>query len=232
MPGLGLVFLGDFHWGWWLLDSESRLPFSIRKCTFTLPYCARYGYTYLLSLSVSTTPLATLLYCVPSRPRSLYLPHYRWLCLFLLLQVASCVGLQLHDTANPIHSPTPIPVRSQTLQLSSFTPDAAHHMFMFRFTPHAPCRCCSMPSRSVGRSIWQLEASCSDVSVAVSVPRRCGSTAQHSVSQKYVVQCRHNRDVGSKKKTRQETGQGARDTETHDKKTRRRPNQTWTPTQW
>ncbi|UQC89511.1 uncharacterized protein CLUP02_15042, partial [Colletotrichum lupini] len=76
------------------------------------------------------------------------LSHYRWLCLFLLLQVASCVGLQLHDTTNPVHSPTPMLVRSQTLQLSSSTPGAAHHMLMF--TPHAPC---SLYARSVGRSV-------------------------------------------------------------------------------
>ncbi|KAK1531180.1 hypothetical protein CPAR01_10829 [Colletotrichum paranaense] len=39
-------------------------------------------------------------------------------------------------------------VRSQTLQLSSSTPGAAHHMLMF--TPHAPC---SLNARSVGRSV-------------------------------------------------------------------------------
>ncbi|KXH41949.1 hypothetical protein CSIM01_02785 [Colletotrichum simmondsii] len=75
-----------------------------------------------------------------------------------------------------------MPVRSQTLQLSSSTPGAAHHMLMF--TPHAPC---SLYARSVGRSVSLANLMQDAATYLYLYPYQEETAAQHNTGDPYTM---------------------------------------------
>ncbi|KAK1471442.1 hypothetical protein CCUS01_05924 [Colletotrichum cuscutae] len=106
------------------------------------------------TLSLVFHSLFVRIHIPPLRAQAL-LSHYRWLCLFLLLQVASCVGPFTNANASSV-------------------PDFAAVLIHARCSaPHVDvhARCSMFSVCPVGRPVGQfgeLDARCSDVSVSVS----------------------------------------------------------------